>query len=244
VSGRTGSGATVLLAAVVVTGACTPDPPLPTATEVDVGVHRLAFRVPEGWRHIDRGREQSFRRDIQLISITDMGPIGASGHTRAIEVARELWREGRDDDAHAVLEDLRPGRAFASGAAWLAFQAPWGLVRGADPASSSAELEEAYTEVLAQVSNLQSLDLETLADAALADLGHDERREVAESRPAVIDGRDGLRVDTWDRLSHDLRRRQLFVVSDDHLLLARTELGRFSEVKGPFEALVGSLRFR
>lgn len=44
--------------------------------------------------------------------------------------------------------------------------------------------------------------------------------------------------------SHDHRQRFLFVVNEGHLLVARTELGAFSEVEGALEVLAESLEFR
>jgi hypothetical protein len=207
-----------------------------------VGVHRLTFEVPDGWQHFDHGREQRFERGILQMSITDLGPVDGPAYARVIEGARELWRRGRWEDAHAVLAHLRPWEMFGSEAAWRSFRSAWNVVsRDGSPA---AEVEEAYREVLSQISARPRLDLETLADAALAELGHDERRSVAGRRRVAIDGREALRVDTWDRLSHQYQSRHLFVMNEGHLLVARTELGGFSEMEGALDTLTGSLAFR
>ena len=65
-------------------------PPPPALTEVDVGVHRLAFAVPDGWLHFDHGREQRFEREILRLSIEDLGPVDGPAFARALEADPEL----------------------------------------------------------------------------------------------------------------------------------------------------------
>ena len=108
--GRASPGTSVVLA-VAVACACAPEPPIPT--EVEAGVHRIAFRVPEGWLHFDHGREQRFERDLLQISIADLGPVSGAGYARVIERARDLLRHGphRYEDATTVtpIAKLTPG---------------------------------------------------------------------------------------------------------------------------------------
>ena len=58
-----------------------------------------------------------------------------------------------------------------------------------------------------------------------------------------IYGRPAIRIETWDRLSHDHRQSFLFVLNEENLFLLRMELGKYAEMKPAFEALAGSLAF-
>jgi len=233
------------LVAAVLHGGCTREPPPPPEpTAVTVGVHSLAFRVPEGWLHFDHGREQRFERGLLQMSIADLGPVDGAGYARAIEDARDLWRAGRLEDARETLGRLRLRSAFPSEEEWRAFRVPWEIVSQVGSGASPGELDEAYRSVLETVRGLLSPPLEAATAAALADLGHDERRSVAEREPVLIDDREGMWVDTWDRLSHDHRQRFLFVVSEGHLLVVHTDLGAFPEMEGALGELGRSLEFR
>jgi hypothetical protein len=82
-----------------------------------------------------------------------------------------------------------------------------------------------------------------LAHEALAELDHNERRDIERESRLRLDGRDALQINTWQRLTHDLRRRHVFVVNRGHLLVIRTDMGR-DEVLGPaFDELVRSFSF-
>lgn len=209
-----------------------------------MGAHRLAFDVPDGWRHFDHGREQRFERGTLQMAMADLGPVDGLALAGVVAEARGLWEAGRTEDARAVLARLSLRPAFAGEEEWRAFLEPWAVVSRAGEGATPGELDEAYRAVVETVSSLPPVALETLADAALADLGHDERRSVAERRPVLVDDREGLWVDTWDRLSHDYRQRFLFLVNEGHLLVVRMGLGSFDEMEGPLDALGASLVFR
>ena len=68
-------------------------------------------------------------------------------------------------------------------------------------------------------------------------------REIAEQRPVAIDRVPAMRVETWDRLSHDHRQSFLFVLNEGNMLVARMQLGKQAEMQQPFDALVDSLEF-
>jgi hypothetical protein len=218
-------------------------PPPPALTEVDVGVHRLAFAVPHGWLHFDHGREQRFERGTVRMSIEDLGPVDGPAFARALDDARDLWEDGRLEDARAVTARLRLRLAIREGEEWQALLAPWRIVSRAGEGATPGELDESYREVRARLAGLPLRDLETLADAALQDLGEDERRGVAAQRPVLIDDREALWIDTWDRLSHLYPKRFLFLVNEGHLLVVYGKLGALAEMEGPLDALAGSLRF-
>jgi hypothetical protein len=66
-------------------------------------------------------------------------------------------------------------------------------------------------------------------------------RAVASEQAVVIDGRDAVILQSWDKLSHANRRNYLFVLNRGNLLVVRTELGDFSELEPAFRGLVDSL---
>ena len=227
--------------AVVLAVACAPPPPDPVA--VTVGVHEVELLVPDGWQHYDHGREQRFEKGFPQFTLADMGPATREGFKREIAYARDLYRRGQAADARDWLGRLRLRRAFPSEERWKVFVEPWNVVwRGGRGRNGDAEaVERAYTAVLAQVSGLPDPDLPTIARVMLDEMGHDERHDIAEQEAMAIDGRAALRVDTWDRLSHDFRQRHVFILNGGNVLVARTELGKFEDMEAAFDALVASL---
>jgi hypothetical protein len=246
---RTGrGGASSLVVAVVATvasAACRAESPTPRPGEsfVTVGRHRVAFRVPAGWKGVGGGREHHVERGILRITLADRGPVEGAAFAREIERARAVWRRGRREDARAVLMALRLKWAFPSEEAWESFRGPWNEAYWLHEDVPPADLEYAFGRVLYQILRLPPPDLETCVDWALPGMGHDTRQEIAGRRRAVIDGRDALWIDTWDRLSHGHRRRYLFVVSDGHLLVVRSARGYLGPLEEALDAVVGSLRF-
>jgi hypothetical protein len=58
-----------------------------------------------------------------------------------------------------------------------------------------------------------------------------------------IDGLPAMRIETWDRLTHDHRESWLFVINRGNLLVLRMEMGRFARMQPAFDAMVNSLEF-
>jgi hypothetical protein len=236
-------GAALLTAALLAAGCAGPGSEPPA---LKVGVHVVRLGVPEGWQHVDHGREQRFERELNQISLADMGPATAEGFRREILHSRELFRAGQHMDARTVLGALRLRPSFPSERRWSAFVSAWYTLRDVgreDRPLDTGAIERAYADVLAEIDALPRTDIATLAELVLEELGHDERYDIALEEARAIDGRDALLIDTWDRLSHDLRKRHLFILNNGNLLVARMELGRFAESVEAFDALTGSLRF-
>jgi hypothetical protein len=105
-------------------------------------------------------------------------------------------------------------------------------------------VEQDYARVLDALGQFSGVELEDFVDRALVLLDHDQRRDIATRKRVTLDGREFLVVDTWDRLSHDYRRRHAFLINQGHLLVVWTKRGRFSEVEGPFTELLQSLSVR
>ncbi len=80
-------------------------------------------------------------------------------------------------------------------------------------------------------------------DRAMVKLREDGRREVASRDTLQISGRDARMIDTWDHVSHQYRRRYLFVLNQDKLLVLYTMQGQFELMEPAFTDLANSLAF-
>lgn len=78
-------------------------------------------------------------------------------------------------------------------------------------------------------------------DKALRRLGENEQRDVAARTPLEIGSHKGLIVDTWDRLSHQHRKRFCFVQGNGPMLVIYTLHGTFEAVQADFDALIASV---
>jgi hypothetical protein len=231
--------------------ACQPPPP-PDPVVVALGEHRISFEVPEGWLHADHGREQLFENGMAHLTLSDLGAATPEGFAEIIREARSLFDSNQWEDARTLLVASHPRRFFAREARWKAVKDDWAKVtrirRGASSGSKGGvsadvdwEVSAAFHDLLAQVAVLRPLDLDTLARAALVEMGHDELRAVASEFATSISGRPALRIETWDRLSHSGRQSHLFVLSEGRLLCIKTGLGAFDLLEPAFESLVASL---
>jgi len=232
----------VVLLGVAGFAACDPPP----ATSLAVGVHDVELRVPEGWQHYDHGQEHRFENGFNQISLEDLGPATPEAYQREVALARALFERGQLADAREQLGGLAVRIAFPTEERWESFEEPWKLVSLAGHRGKPFNTEAVtlgYSEVLAQIGALPMCDLATTVTGILDRLDTTGMREIAEQEPLAIGGRDALRVDTWDRLSHDWRQRYVFVLNNGNLLVARMELGKFPEMEPAFQALLTSLRF-
>ena len=86
-------------------------------------------------------------------------------------------------------------------------------------------------------------DLKWAAEHVLERLGENERREVASSVLDSVGRREVLKIDTWDRVSHEHRKRYVFVNNLGELLVVYTMQGSFETMQAAFEELVASITF-
>jgi hypothetical protein len=217
----------------------------PPPVRLTIGVHDIALRVPEGWQHLDHGLEHRFHRGLLHISMADIGPVTREGYLREIDHARELFRNNQAEDAKAHLGNLQLRSAFPGTRQWEAISDSWYVARdgGLRRKTPWYDVEAAYDVVVKAVERLQTPDLPTLVERVFSSLDTGVHREIAEQHPVVIDGRPGMRVETWDRLSHDHRKSCLFVLNEENMLVARMEIGEFAEMQPAFEVLANSLEF-
>jgi hypothetical protein len=85
--------------------------------------------------------------------------------------------------------------------------------------------------------------LDGLVDWGLAELGHDQRRDVTTRRAVTIDGREAIDIETWNRLDHTNPQRMLFVRDDGDLLVLHMVRAAAGNSAAAFEAIRDSLHF-
>lgn len=86
--------------------------------------------------------------------------------------------------------------------------------------------------------------LDEFIDWGLTEVGHNERREVKSRRTIMLDGREAVNVETWNRLDHTNPQRFFFVDDEGELLALHTERMAFSDSLAAFDAIRDSLHFR
>jgi hypothetical protein len=206
----------------------------------DIGIHRVRFVVPDGFAHYDHGREHRLERTEGDLVLTELGPATADGYRRVALEARELSRRGRAEDARDLLRDLGLWRAIPDEETRRELSQAVHTIATGSPAT---RVDGAFDTLLALIDALPPADLDVLADAALDELDHGPRRDIERREKLRVGGREGRRILTWQRLTHDSRRRHVFVVNRGHLLVIRSDVGR-DEVLGPaFDELVRSFSF-
>ena len=70
-----------------------------------------------------------------------------------------------------------------------------------------------------------------------------ERREVAAQQRVSVSGHEAVIVDTWDRISHQYRKRFFFLKADTSLLAVYTMRGEIEITEPAFDTLVASFAF-
>ena len=211
----------------------------------EVGEHRGRLAVPAGWEALDHGKALRLRNGGGEIALQDLGPAGPQGIRREVERARDLWQAGRVEEARWRLRNVPvPPDLFASVAARDAFWSAWsGLSSDSAKDTPFGEIEAVFAEVLGHVDTMPLRDLRALADAGLAALGHDQRRDVRSREATKVGGRDALLVDTWNRLSHTGLQRLLFVPNDGYLFALYTAPQADAESAAAFDSVRASLQF-
>jgi hypothetical protein len=224
-------------------GCSEPPPPEPEPLRLEIGVHDVSLKTAAGWSHFDHGREHRFRRGIAQISLRDAGPGTTGGFLREIRHAWGLYSRRQVEEARVILGRLDLRAAFENKGRWDEFESYW-KTAWADPRASqldASEVHHAYKVVLKEVENVGSPSMAQIVDRALPELENGPHRAVANQQAVAIDGREAIVLQTWDKLSHSNRRNYLFVLNRGNLLVARTDLGDFSELEPVFRRLVDSL---
>jgi len=223
--------------------ACAPAPEPRQPVQFTVGLHDISLMGPEGWDHLDHGLEHRFQQGLNIISVTDIGPITRAGYLRELDHALELFRMERLEDAKAHLGNLHLRSTLFSPREWDEISDAWyvALDGGLTKPASTNEVELAYHALVQEIELQKGSSMAELVERIMPSLYNGAHREVAEQTPVVIDGRQGVRLETWDRLSHDHRSSFLLIFNNDNLLVLRMELGAYGEMKPTFDRLVESL---
>jgi len=216
----------------------------PRPVRLTIGIHDVALNLPVGWQHLDHGLEHRFHRDLHQISIADIGPVTREGYLREINHARELFDNNQAEDARAHLGKIQLSSAFST-QRWKEISSSWYQAKdgGLRKKLTRFDVDVAYSTVLKEVRWLETPPLPTLVERVLPTLDSGVHREVAQRNPLEIDGLPGVRIETWDRLSHDHHQSYVFVLNQGNMLVVRMELGKSAEVQPAFDALVASLKF-
>ncbi|MBD3868549.1 MAG: hypothetical protein IFK94_10540 [Acidobacteria bacterium] len=98
--------ATVAVLVLLLTTACNPAPEPPQPVQFTVGLHNISLMEPEGWEHLDHGLEHRFHKELNSISVADIGPVTGDGYIREMNHALALFREERLEDASAHISSL------------------------------------------------------------------------------------------------------------------------------------------
>jgi len=212
----------------------------PESVAVDIGVHRVSLTIPDGWQHYDHGREHRLETGEGDLVLTDLGPVAADGYRTVILEARDLTRKGQREEAKQLLYRLAGGHAVGDDALRAALEECLDAIWREE---SPAMAEAAFASLLDRLDGLPEPDLATLALVALADFDHGPRRDIERQGRLILDGTEAYRILTWQRLTHNGRRRHVFVVNRGNLLVIRTAMGP-DDVLGPaFDAVVESMVF-
>ncbi len=222
-----------------------PETPPPTPTRVDIGIHDVSFLVPQGWEHLDHGQEHRFQRELSQISAADLGPVTPEGYQRELRRAYQLFREDRFDDACAHVSGLDLGPAFPEADQRKKFLESWwrALDGGRSTGNTWGDAQLAWEHILEEVERLPAPDLAALVENLFPSIETAAHREIAAQNRVEMFGRPAIRIETWDRLSHDHQKSFLFVLNEENLFVLRMERGKHAEMKPAFEVLADSLEF-
>ncbi len=236
----------VLILAVLLPAACTPAPEPRHPVRFTVGLHDISLLEPEGWEHLDHGLEHRFHKGRNSISVADIGPVTRDGYLREMNRALALFREERLEDASAYISSLPLRSVLFSPRQWDEVSDAWYIAvdGGLRKPVTTNDVELAYRDLLDMVASRETEPLPILVERIMPELYFGAHREIAEQVEVVINDRPAVRLETWDRLSHDHRRGFLLVLDHDNLLVVRMELGVYEEMKPVFDALVASLSLK
>ena len=212
---------------------------------VEEGHHRVTFVLPEGWEHLDHGRQQLFRNGEAQISLVDLGPGTREGMVRELRAADSLWRAGRRKDAFQRVRQLRsPALRFAPSRLRADFWKPWTDVTYVPDRADSSAIGTAFEGLIAGTGMFPEVSPESMIEYVLTFTSGDQRREIGHRDRRTINGSRWAVVETWDRVSHLYRSRVAFTENDGYLLVLAFDHGVFEQAAPGFEALLTSLEVR
>jgi len=208
----------------------------PEARSFHVGQHAVRIVVPREWEALDRGKQLILRHEEEQLILADEGPATPRGFRDEIEHARDLWRNGHDDEAQTRLRDLPVQRAeFEAPDAAKAFRSAWSAAtsaRGIPYGVVASELDS----MIAATDTMKPLALGDMAD------DRDPRREVKSRVDRSVDGHSALDIETWSTLTHADPRHLILISNAGRVLSIRCDRCD-AAARTAFESVMKSLHF-
>ena len=215
--------------------------------EFVVGEHRVQVVVPSGWQALNQGSQLVIRRDASELEVelADLGPVRPEALRKEVLRARDLWRNGQQNEARLRLRQFPLRKElYAKQQHYDRILTAWQKVDGVPRDSPSSGAEAPFEELLAAIDSTPAPALETIVNDALPRLGHDERRYEVKSRETIsVDGREAMAVETWLSLSHTDPKRQLIVVNEGRVLALRCDRCSDPAAAEAFGRIRASLHF-
>ena len=230
--------ALVALVALAISSCSSP----PHSRALVVGHHRLRLVAPKGWEHLDHGRQQIFRWNEHVISLTDLGPASPEGMTREIVAARDLYRQGRTEAAFARVGEMGgPALRMMTNDQRREFWQPWTDIRYREPAADSFEVKTAFEALIERCRVLPGVPVADMAGYVIARTVDMREPEISRRTRQGHRGTEWTEVNLWDRLTHLQQIRLAITVSGGYLLVLRIERGTI-ELAGPaYEGMLESI---
>ena len=85
--------------------------------------------------------------------------------------------------------------------------------------------------------------IEERIDVEMGRLGFNSQRDIASRKTRNVQGRDLIVIDTWDRLTHDHKRRFAFCINEGNVLVIYTKQGKWEVTRPALEQMIDSLAF-
>ena len=239
-----------VIVSIVLLAACGAEVSQPTEPAIElvdqkVGSHQLQFTVPKGWQHLDLGGIQSFRGSGALLEMEDLGTYSRSGLTKHIEQAQRLYRGGNRLAAQEHLKRLPFFQgAFLKSDDWRQVEPFWKTLMRGQEQDQPERVKQAYQQVLTILSQQPRTDFETVTRKLLDIEDRNGQRDIAEWEIVSIDGRKAVLVETWDKLSHSMKQKRLFILNEDNILSLRVRSGPYEDIVAPFDQITASIEFQ
>jgi len=209
-----------------------------------VGIHQLNFIVPQGWQHLDQGASQAFRNAGALLELHDLGTFSRLDIIDHIKAAQELYANGEPLAAQEHVKRLPYIQAaFLKAEDWLRVEDSWRTLTERQERDRPRDVKSAYEQVLNSLYQQPKTDLSLVAEKLLQIEDRNGQREVSQENALSIDGRKAVLIDTWDRLSHSMKKQHLFVLNEGNILALTVRLGPYDSVAQPFNEIARSLTF-
>jgi hypothetical protein len=222
------------------TVACAPEKPV----ALTAGEHRFEAVLPTGWQLLNQGSQTVLRNGESEIVFVDAGAVHPPAFRAEVERAWALWSGGGEDEARTRLERVRiPKGLFQTPEDYRRFIDAWNPLVSCDRGTPLPEVEALVRRLLAAIGEIEPARLEQVAEVVLEDAGHDARRyEMKSLLPLAIDGREGMRIETWMTLTHADLRRWIVVVNGGRALVVRHNRTD-SDALAAFDAVASSVHF-